>query len=212
MNLVKGGKAPAILRALLDKPYDVSTFLRQPSPYRQVGKHGGMPRERMLDRYEALMRHVMLGPRSYAKVVFVAHSQGTVLTTTLLAENPGPALPRAVSLLTFGCPLRQLYLRRFPGQYKWVAELNELATRCNFVTRVNREWVNVATAGDPIGRTVFADPPARWTPGRELELPGEPGTEPPRPALTELLLGRGGHGDYWTDPVLYAELARLIES
>ena len=50
--------------------------------------------KRMLERYRALMAYV--GRRSYEKVVFVAHSQGTILTTTLLAEEDVP-LPGQVS-------------------------------------------------------------------------------------------------------------------
>ena len=108
--------------------------------------------------------------------------------------------------MTFGCPLRQLYLRRFPSQYGWVDRLCGQATRRDFVKHVNGEWVNVAAAGDPVGRTVFRAPPEPWTSeGPRLTFPEG------SPKLAELLLGEGGHSSYWTAPDLYKELGRLIE-
>ena len=117
-NLGANGMASGALRAVLDKPYDIATFLREPlgSPTFGAGAGAPMPRKRMLERYRALMAYVER--RGYERVVFVAHSQGTILTTTLLAEDV--PLRGEVSLMTFGCPLRQLYLKRFPSQYAWV--------------------------------------------------------------------------------------------
>jgi hypothetical protein len=132
-----------------------------------------------------------------------------VLTTALLANrqpDQTQPLPRNVSLMTFGCPLRQLYLNRFPSQYAWVARLPAPATRSDFVYRVNGEWANVAAADDPIGRTVFMPPPNPWYPGPGLELPA--GT----PQLSELLLGTGGHGSYWNAPPLYEKLTALVDA
>jgi len=203
-SLASEGKAPSALRTILDKPYDISTFLREPLGWKRLGAGVGeeMPRRKMLDRYEALMAHIER--RRYERIVFVAHSQGTILTTTLLAED-GVQLPSEVSLMTFGCPLRQLYLKRFPSQYGWVERLRDPSHRTEFVKQVNREWVNVAAAGDPIGRTVFGAPPEPWN-----------SPTPPLPAgspkLVELLLGAGGHSSYWTAPDLYKELERLIDS
>jgi hypothetical protein len=203
-NLTGGGRASEALRAVLDKPYDIATFLREPLGSRLFGAGAGaaMPRKRMLERYRALMTYVER--RRYDRVVFVAHSQGTILTTTLLAEDV--PLRGEVSLMTFGCPLRQLYLKRFPSQYGWVERLRDPATRRDFVKHVNGEWVNVAAAGDPVGRTVFQPPPEPWSSeGPRLTLPEG------SPRLLELLLGEGGHSSYWMAPDLYAELARLIE-
>jgi hypothetical protein len=205
-NLGANSLASGALRALLDKPYDIATFLREPlgSPKFGAGAGAGapMPRKRMLERYRALMTYVER--RGYERIVFVAHSQGTILTTTLLAEDV--LLRGEVSLMTFGCPLRQLYLKRFPSQYGWVERLRDRATRNDFVRQVDGEWVNVAAAGDPVGRTVFRDPPEPWSSeGSRLALPEG------SPKLLELLLGEGGHSSYWTAPDLYTELGRLIE-
>jgi hypothetical protein len=202
-RLAANGAAPGPLRTMLDKAYDIATFLREPMGHHYFGSGltRPLPRQRMLERYRALMRHVALPEHGYQRVVFVAHSQGTVLTATLLAENVD--LPGEVSLLTFGCPLRQLYLRRFPSQYGWIEKLEDPATRRMFVKFVDREWVNVAAPSDPVGRTVFAEPPQPWVPGPVAQAPGVP-------ALAEHLLDKGGHGVYWDDPLVYHELARLI--
>jgi hypothetical protein len=205
-NLGANGAASGALRAVLDKPYDIATFLREPlgSPTFGAGAGTGepMPRKRMLQRYRALIAYIER--RSYERVVFVAHSQGTILTTALLAEDV--PVRGEVSLLTFGCPLRQLYLKRFPSQYGWVDRLHDRASRRDFVKHVNGEWVNAAAAGDPVGRTVFRAPPEPWSSeGSRLTLPEG------SPKLLELLLGEGGHTSYWTAPDLYKELARLIE-
>jgi hypothetical protein len=203
-NLGANGLASGALRAVLDKPYDIATFLREPlgSPTFGAGAHEPMPRKRMLLRYRALIAYVER--RRYDRVVFVAHSQGTILTTTLLAEDV--PVRGEVSLLTFGCPLRQLYLKRFPSQYGWVDRLRDRASRTDFVKHVNGEWVNVAAAGDPVGRTVFRAPPEPWSSeGSRLTMPEG------SPRLMELLLGEGGHTSYWTAPDLYKELGRLIE-
>jgi hypothetical protein len=203
-NLTAEGKASGLLRAMLDKPYDIATFLREPLGSSTL-RHGAgtpMPRKRMLERYRALMAYVER--RNYRRVVFVAHSQGTILTATLLADDV--PLRGEVSLMTFGCPLRQLYLKRFPSQYGWVQRLRDPATRTDFVNHVNGEWVNVAAAGDPVGRTVFRAPPEPWSSeGPQLTLPEG------SPKLVELLLGAGGHSSYWTAPALYKQLKRLIE-
>ncbi len=204
-TLAENGKAPALLRGILDKPYDIATFMREPGDSAFFGQKSKvpMPRKLMLDRYRALMDYIR-EEHDYTRIVFVAHSQGTILTTTLLAETP---VDGEVSLMTFGCPLRQLYSKRFPSQYAWVKRLWDASRRNDFVKHVNREWVNVAAADDPIGRTVFVPPPKHWS----VEAPPRRWTDG-TPKLTELLLGTGGHGSYWTASKLYKELGRLIET
>ncbi len=222
-----GGKASEFTRNVLDRPYDVATYLREPVGFGQSSwlawlrpfgapAAAEMPRERMLERYAALVRHVVEahpGGRPYDAIVFVAHSQGTVLTTALLAHpHLLPAMPPAVSLVTFGCPLRQLYLQRFPDQFSWVADLADPATRRDYVSEVTGTWVNVASAGDPIGRTLFAPPPSPW-PARPGSVATPDGLALPdgSPRLEEISIGAGGHSTYWTSPTLYARLAALIE-
>jgi hypothetical protein len=205
-SLVSDSPVPRILRAILDKPYDIATFLREPLGSRHFGSNHGeqpeVPRQKMLGRFRALADFI--DQRHYDRIVFVAHSQGTVLSTTLLAERGFGNTE--VSLMTFGCPLRQLYGERFPSQWAWVGDLHDQALRREYVTGVTREWVNVAAAGDPVGRTVFEDPPAPWPAAGDVR-PFQPGT----PHLFELRLGAGGHTSYWTSKLLYERLRKVIE-
>jgi hypothetical protein len=203
-KLATNSGASNFLRLILDKPYDIATFLRDPvgsgSDHRRRFVHlDKMPRQRILDRYRALL--VFLATRGYDRVVFAAHSQGTVLTVTLLHEPKLP-LPRLVSLVTFGCPLRQLYSERFPSQFEWVLERWSVQ---EFVPRVNETWVNLGTAGDPVGRTVFEPVPKDWRAKTPV-----PSTA--RPAFEDVQLGKGGHSAYWDAEDLYKQLARLIDA
>jgi hypothetical protein len=114
------------LRAPLDVALDVDNHFRE-------FPRQGIPRSRIFSRYAALLRHVH--EQGYERIVIVAHSQGSVITTELLrylnaraaqpddhgeAAELGRALAGRVFLLTAGCPLRQLYASRFPMLYPWV--------------------------------------------------------------------------------------------
>ena len=79
---------------ILDKPYDIATFLREPmgTERHRLMEMEEMPRKKMLRRYRALLDH--LAARGYDRVVFAAHSQGTVLTVTLHEAPPPAARPR----------------------------------------------------------------------------------------------------------------------
>jgi hypothetical protein len=212
VGLVTAGQGGEKPRLILDKAYDVATYLREPTPQprralpywlrppdRQV-----MPRQRIMARYAALMDYVTgPGPApKYERVVFFAHSQGTVLTATLLAEPAAVVrLPRDVVFISFGCPLRQTYARRIPAQFGWVERLPDPECRREYIGRLNERWLSFAAAGDPVGRTVFAEPPADgWAP-RTLES-----LDDGRPLLTDEITGYGGHSSYWSSPRVLAEL------
>lgn len=130
-------------RASLDIALDVDNYLREHPRDRT-------PRARIATRYASLLRYLShwRSPdgRGYSTVVFVAHSQGTIITIDLLrflrreplvrlddaldrlvrpdaAERAdvSPDRPPRMSLFTMGCPLRQLYAARFPHMYEWGA-------------------------------------------------------------------------------------------
>ena len=164
--LAGGGKASELLRSILDRPYDVATYLREHRALRWA-RPINTPRARMLARFSALLKHIsrggVRGPAgTYDRIIIAAHSQGTVLAVTLLHEPPG-GLPAEVRLITFGCPLRQLYRQRLPRQFGWLSAMRTTPWRYLDQTGSHlREWVNLAAPGDPIGRTVFDPPPAPW--------------------------------------------------
>lgn len=207
--LAGGGRASELLRSILDRPYDVATYLREHQTPRWA-EPINTPRTRMLARFSALLEHIsrggVRGPAgAYDRVIIAAHSQGTVLAVTLLHEPPD-GLPADLRLITFGCPLRQLYRQRLPRQFGWLSAMRTTPWRYLEQTRSHlREWVNLAAPGDPIGRTVFDPPPAPWV----ATTATHPTTDPSL-TLTEQTLDHGGHSVYWSHPSLYRVIGRML--
>jgi hypothetical protein len=130
------------LTTVLDTVLDVDNYLRT-SPKDET------PRARIAERITSLLRyiaaHVDDRGRPYSKVVIVAHSLGSMVTTDLLrylersakhSPDPGlsaydfrkmrisgeaPKLP--IYVFSMGSPLRQLLNRFFPHLYWWVSDV-----------------------------------------------------------------------------------------
>ena len=187
------------------------------------------PRARIAERFISLLRYVE--SRGFDRVVLVAHSQGTVITTDLLRFLSLGGVPDADAklvdpqryrLLTMGSPLRQLYGANFPHLYAWVTatdpdpdmdrtELTEqqapdISARSPdpAALRVS-EWVNLYTSGDYVGRNLWCDDDweAVW------DRHATPITGGGR---RERCLGAGTHTHYWTSDDAAAEIDRLIAS
>ena len=142
-----------------------------------LGDARQQPRARMLARFSALLGHIsrggVRGPAGvYDRVIIAAHSQGTVLAVTLLHEPPG-GLPPDVRLITFGCPLRQLYRQRLPAPVRLALGHADDAVALSRPVEEPPPRVGQPRApGDPIGRTVFDPPPTRgWRPPRATPRP-----------------------------------------
>ena len=189
--LAGGGRASELLRSILDRPYDVATYLRENQATRWATPVNS-PRARMLARFSALLGHIsrggVRGPAgAYDRVIIAAHSQGTVLAVTLLHEPPD-GLPPDVRLITFGSPLRQLYRQRLPRQFGWLSALRATPWRYLDQSKSHlREWVNLASPGDAIGRTVFDPPPEPWVAAATVHPTADPSL-----TLVEQTLERGG--------------------
>lgn len=150
------------LRGPLDVAMDVDNHFRE-FPRTDI------PRAHIFSRYAALLQHVQ--SQGYERIVIVSHSQGTVISAELLrflssrdqmppgaGATPlvaGKALP-PVSLLTLGCPLRQLYGARFPGLYAWVLARNGrvFGPRADDVGA--QRWMNAFCSGDYVGRWLWS--------------------------------------------------------
>ncbi len=164
------------LRGPLDVALDVDNHFRE-------FPRTNIPRAHIFSRYAALLDHV--AAQGYERVVIVAHSQGTVISAELLrflcsrdqcAPRPGdtpnlgpapkPALP-PVSLLTLGCPLRQLYAARFPGLYAWVLANNGHMFGPRAADIGVQRWMNAFCSGDYVGRWLWS----RATPFTTLSHP-----------------------------------------
>jgi len=209
------------LRAPLDVAMDVDNHFRE-FPRTDI------PRAHIFSRYAALLEHVRA--QGYDRIVVVSHSQGTVISAELLRflssrgqraptadDTPlvnGKALP-PVSLLTLGCPLRQLYGARFPGLYAWVLARNGRMFGPRATDIGVQRWMNAFCSGDYVGRWLWshaAHEPALKHPtdyavghdpfGRVDVYAGFNPTPPAEGALqeareVEVCLGLGAHTHYF---------------
>jgi len=208
------------LRGPLDVAMDVDNHFRE-------FPRTNIPRAHIFSRYAALLRHVQ--SQDYDRVVVVAHSQGTVISAELLrfltsraqlAPTPedaplldGKPLP-PVSLLTLGCPLRQLYGARFPGLYAWVTAKNGNVFGPRAADIGVQRWMNAFCSGDYVGRWLWSN--AAHQPALEHPMANTVGHDPfgrvdvytgfnpvpPAEALlhaareVEVCLGLGAHTHY----------------
>jgi hypothetical protein len=136
------------LTTVLDTILDVDNYLRT-SPIDQT------PRALIAERCTSLLRYIAAyrddQNRPYSKVIIVAHSLGSMVTTDLLrylersaGDSPDLGLARygfrkcaiptgqsklPICVFSMGSPLRQLLNRFFPHLYWWVADVpdNSLA-------------------------------------------------------------------------------------
>ncbi|MEM7193648.1 MAG: hypothetical protein AAF402_01770 [Pseudomonadota bacterium] len=186
-------------RAGLDVGLDVTNWLRM----RPVNKN---PRAAISRRFYSLLDYIgrwrdSENGRGYDQVVFVTHSQGTVITAdclrfrfrenTLSDEDSETSLYQhlpPLKLLTFGSPLRQLYRKRFPYHYHWVRDQNENGPDPTEFGL--QHWWNLYCSGDYIGRYLWRDDydPDRWS--RDWSIGRDDRTR-------EMCLGYGGHTRYW---------------
>jgi hypothetical protein len=108
-----------------------------------------------------------------------------------------------VDLITFGCPLDQLYARRLPEQFAWAGDLGAHPTR--FVHGVTGSWVNFVGSADLIGGTIFHDlPHGEWS-----HHPGARYTDYDSRPWREEIQVEGGHGAYWKNADVFRSLATL---
>jgi hypothetical protein len=140
---------------VLDTILDVDNYLRT-SPADRT------PRALIAERCTSLLRYIAAyrddQNRPYSKLIIVAHSLGSMVTTDLLrylersaADSPDPGLARygfrhqpipvgesklPIYVFSMGSPLRQLLNRFFPHLYWWVSDIPDNS---------------LAALGDPLG-------------------------------------------------------------
>jgi len=199
------------LRVAIDAVLDIDNYFGDP-PNRQP------PRARIYSRYASLLAYVR--ERGYARIVIVAHSQGTVISADLLRylQSQGRlqslvgGLP--VALVTVGSPLRDLYAERFPLLYRWVGPRDAaFADASPAAAELGAsEWVNACRSGDYVGRFI-------WTPDGDAARFAAATVEPDGSVQarragdrTEFCLGSGGHTHYFSNDAvaLAVEIDRLV--
>lgn len=199
------------LRVALDAVLDIDNYFLDPTD-------GRAPRARIFSRFAALLDYVRV--RGYARVVIVAHSQGTVISADLLRYLQHTQRLRAIAggapltLITVGSPLRDLYGACFPLLYRWLgtaptsfADARPPASELGLV-----RWVNAYRSGDYVGRSI-------WTPIAASEMfrvaeVDDGGTTGASRAgdRAEFCLGAGAHTHYFSDDAvaLAVEIDRAI--
>ncbi len=199
------------LRVALDAVLDVDNYFRDP--------HDRLPpRARIFSRYASLLDY--LRRRGYARLVIVAHSQGSVISADLLRHLQRGGRLRGVAgdapraLFTLGSPLRDLYAARFPLLYRWVGAAGApfaAATPTPAQLGLD-EWVNAYRAGDYVGRALWTrlDAPGAFDVAR-VDAQGRVVASRDG-GRTEFCLGAGAHTHYFDDDAVAvaAEVDRLI--
>ena len=199
------------LRVAVDAVLDIDNYFGDP-PNRHP------PRARIYSRYASLLAY--LRERRYARIVIVAHSQGTVISADLLRylQTQGRlqrlvgGLP--VALVTVGSPLRDLYAKRFPLLYRWVGPREAgFADAAPAAAELGlNEWVNACRSGDYVGRFI-------WTPDDDTARFAVATVEPDGSVQArragdraEFCLGAGAHTHYFSNDAvaLAVEIDRLV--
>lgn len=199
------------LRVALDAALDVDNYFQDPLD-------GLPPRARIFSRYAALLAEIRR--RGYARVVMVAHSQGTVISADLLrylaftgrgSELAGTA---RLSLVTLGSPLRDLYATLFPFLYRWMgASPRSFASAAPAVSEVAvDEWTNAYRAGDYVGRSLWTAPSEASMFRVATVSSGGEVSASRGASRTEICLGAGAHTHYFDQDAraLVAEIDRLV--
>lgn len=245
-GLVFGLVATGKLGVVLDKVWPALDVILDVDNYLQGRPWDRNPKARIATRYVALLRYI--ASQGYDRVVIVAHSQGTVITVDLLRflrVFPDPKLAALgfsrrydgiephdfpITLLTMGCPLRQLYGWRFPHLYHWArhdgvdcdSELRPasnshlIGDNCRPDPRQIgvKQWINAYNSGDYVGRHLWRDDnlarPAHnadilftpWAATQTNESQDGMGLR------RELCFGAGAHTHYFEDNAV--DIARLL--
>jgi hypothetical protein len=123
--------------------------------------------------------------QGYAGVVFVAHSQGSVVVYDYLRDN-GPGFAElgdaAPALLTFGSPLGSVYQKYFHEYAATKIVPLGIASRLKC-------WINLYRVDDYIGGRIVPPPGLR---------------------VDNHVMGLGGHTGYWTEPEVAEALDAIL--
>lgn len=146
-------------------------------------------RQRIRYRLHAVMTEA-LGHEPFDRLVFVTHSQGSVIAYDCLRSDKvvAPHIETAaeIHLLTLGSPISHLYQYYF-DEY---ASGRSGASDANLHARLS-SWINMWRIDDPIGRANFTSNHN----GLKVE---------------NIPLKAGGHNDYWREDEVCDEIVRLI--
>ncbi len=143
------------------------------------------PRRARIQKRLATLIDALPDRSSYTQILFVAHSQGSIVVYDYLKANAAALAADAAvkpGVVTFGSPLGHIYQRYFCGYAEVVGELDKLQPG---LTR----WINLYRIDDYIGTWI----------GPHGEGPVENRALPP-----------GGHVDYWKEDVVAQTILEMV--
>ena len=198
------GAALHIGRDLVDHQYDrnprslavrIAGSLPDPDAEADAGRKRYRRRLRIQRRLEALIEEVIARQRA-DRLVFLAHSQGTVITRDYLldhdkliasrsAQDRSISTVRRIDVITLGSPLTHLYQHYFSGD----GVLDDATHRGARQFEKVRSWTNIWRIDDPIGQEVRFD----------ADVP-----------IANKGIGPGGHTSYWKEPDVCATIMRML--
>ena len=150
-------------------------------------KAGSKPkRERIQRRLESVLVHLAETVQP-TRVLFVAHSQGTVILLEFLRD--GQCMRRVfpqsrIDILTLGSPITHLY-----GHY--FHEYDNVDAMVVGANSVVSSWHNMYRVDDPIAHCIVS---------------GQPNFP------TNEILTKGGHTDYWVETRVCAKVMAMIRN
>lgn len=141
-------------------------------------------RERIQGRLNLVLEHFVQN-QGYDGIVFLAHSQGSVIVYDYLRDN-GPHYTRlgdaAPALLTFGSPLGSIYQKYFHEYAASKPVPLGIAAKLKC-------WINLYRVDDYIGGRI---------------------SPPPGLRVDNHVMGLGGHTGYWTEPEVAEALDAIL--
>lgn len=152
-------------------------------------------RQRIQRRLEALIDEVIAGEKS-DRLIFAAHSQGTVIMYDYLTNHDGLISPShaavytdpittSIDVLTLGSPLKHIYRYYYPG---YDEPGTQAAENPPLMSKV-QSWTNMFRIDDPIGQ--------------DVDL---------HDGIVNIGIGPGGHTDYWKEHVVCQKIWDMIVS
>jgi hypothetical protein len=173
-----------IMQGLIDHHYRTSVSIAP--RYRLAETHQPIRREHINRRLELMVRELVV-ERGVKDLIFLAHSQGTVIVYDYLRSKP--SLPGIrTQVLTAGSPLGALYAYYFDEYDDMEDALPALAPRV-------ANWTNLYRADDPIAGPILTAEQASRTNALDFQ---------------DIAMKPGGHMRYWQESIVCDTIRNLL--
>ncbi len=180
-----------IMQGLIDHHYRVGVSLAP----RLMAKRSEVPirRDHITQRMHEIVTR-MIALKGYDDVVFLAHSQGSIIVYDYLSSPAAQVIGKPVHVVTVGSPLGAVYAYYFNEYDKIEQRIGKLGT-------TTASWTNLYRLDDPIAGPIVP----RRSSARRAANPA-----PPPSFLHDEQLPPGGHLRYWQEPVVCDTIRNLL--